>query len=565
MKSIFMTCSRGLFIALLVATSLSLTPFISSAQSETDVVRYSRSELAGSSRYKGMAGAMGAVGADFSSVRQNPAGLGLNRRYFGLSFSSDLERHSHGAEWMGKKGDDNTSHLTFSELSLVMLLPTSDDTDVSLGFGFQREYDFSRKVNISAANPGASLADYVSAMLNNIQNRTGGLISHKDLGAKNFNNPRIPWLGILAYEGGWIDSNDEAGGVYFPRYVYGDKIELPTAGEMWLEESGSKFRYDMNIGVGIGETFYFGSGLDIHSISYQGKSNYTEWFLKDDSDGKEDYLGLDGLVESKGVGMGLSVGVIYAPVPELRLGAAYHSPTWWSMERDFRATASSRYGGDRALLDEHGNVVKDLKVQSEDGLNRFSMRTPGRFAASAALILGQRAVLSADYEYIDVGTAKLSDDEVASAYQADNSAIKEDFGSEHIFRLGAEFRLTNRLSLRAGTMQGSQPVKNKRLTNFSGSQEQEVLVAGTTPHYVLPGKSSAYTLGWGYRITPEWSLDMALVWQRYESHLITFPFINDEGALLGSPAGLVEPRFTQKPITLNRDKMTISATLAYRF
>lgn len=50
------------------------------AQNEEDALRYSNVHLLGTARYMGLSGAYGAIGADFSTLSSNPAGIGLYRR-----------------------------------------------------------------------------------------------------------------------------------------------------------------------------------------------------------------------------------------------------------------------------------------------------------------------------------------------------------------------------------------------------------------------------------------------------------------------------------------------------
>jgi len=47
------------------------------AQTAYDAVRYAGDELNGTARFVGMGGAMGALGADISTIGTNPAGIGL--------------------------------------------------------------------------------------------------------------------------------------------------------------------------------------------------------------------------------------------------------------------------------------------------------------------------------------------------------------------------------------------------------------------------------------------------------------------------------------------------------
>ncbi|MCB0805347.1 MAG: hypothetical protein KDC05_06070, partial [Bacteroidales bacterium] len=47
------------------------------AQNEVDALRYSTTSVVGTARYTAMGGAFGALGADFSTLSSNPAGIGL--------------------------------------------------------------------------------------------------------------------------------------------------------------------------------------------------------------------------------------------------------------------------------------------------------------------------------------------------------------------------------------------------------------------------------------------------------------------------------------------------------
>lgn len=65
--------------AYVIGVALSVASGVPSvyAQGEADAIRYSRTELGGSARFRSMAGAFGALGGDFSAIGQNPAGLGI--------------------------------------------------------------------------------------------------------------------------------------------------------------------------------------------------------------------------------------------------------------------------------------------------------------------------------------------------------------------------------------------------------------------------------------------------------------------------------------------------------
>ncbi|MDE5609571.1 MAG: transporter, partial [Bacteroidales bacterium] len=51
------------------------------AQNDADLLRFSMTNPIGTSRFNAMGGAFGALGANFSSLSTNPAGIGLYTRH----------------------------------------------------------------------------------------------------------------------------------------------------------------------------------------------------------------------------------------------------------------------------------------------------------------------------------------------------------------------------------------------------------------------------------------------------------------------------------------------------
>jgi opacity protein-like surface antigen len=94
----------------------------------------------------------------------------------------------------------------------------------------------------------------------------------------------------------------------------------------------------------------------------------------------------------------------------------------------------------------------------------------------------------------------------------ENKFIKDDFTWGHTLRLGAEIKITPQFAVRAGYMEQTSPMR-KNLAN----NNVEVLPSGTLPHFTVTSKpASYYTVGFGYRFTPNTYMDLACVY-RYNS------------------------------------------------
>ena len=98
-----------------------------SAQTEYDALRLSQTDLTGTARYMSLGGAMGALGADASATKDNPAALGV---YRSSEMSATLNfslRKINPIEWQGKTSiQEGTSSVGFDNLSYIMAFYQGD-------------------------------------------------------------------------------------------------------------------------------------------------------------------------------------------------------------------------------------------------------------------------------------------------------------------------------------------------------------------------------------------------------------------------------------------------------
>jgi len=78
---------------------------------------------------------------------------------------------------------------------------------------------------------------------------------------------------------------------------------------------------------------------------------------------------------------------------ELRLGVAYHTPTWYALSETYNTE----------MVDNLRAYVADPDYKagstfSDHFSNEYDLKTPGKFVASVASVLGNRFIISLDYE-----------------------------------------------------------------------------------------------------------------------------------------------------------------------
>ncbi|PVZ08327.1 OmpP1/FadL family transporter [Porphyromonas loveana] len=522
------------------------------AQGEADAIRYSRTELGGSARFRSMAGAFGALGGDFSSIGQNPAGLGVFLSSE-VSATLDFSATSNQVSWQGSSEKFNKNKLLFSAISYVGTWeqPT-EDVSINFGFGAKRILDYARSFRMSGGEQKYSLADYTAA-------QTPGNANPSNF---NYGGLHSSWLTDLGYNAGWIGKL--AGGYGFEsifKYNTGNGYQLfgPSSTGFELNESGHVWNYDVGFGLNIKDTWYLGASITYSDLQFDASTAYREDFTFNNGAIK-DYLTLNNTLSTSGSGLNIGVGAIFRPTDAVRLGLSFYTPTWYWMKSYYRAKASSYYSQG---LDDNGQLLPEqyyfMSDETPESYNAFQLNSPSRFVASAAFVAGKHGLISVDYELESFGQIKLKAED-GTPY-VDNKFIAEDFGARHTIRMGGELRPTPRFSLRAGYSYSSNPIKNVKLKSFDGPAQVTIFPMGAMPHYELPGDSYTVTGGLGYRFTPQLSGDLAVVYRNDKSYYYTFGrMVSDDP----NPADVLEV-VSPVPATLNRSNLKLAMTFSYRF
>jgi long-subunit fatty acid transport protein len=91
-----------------------------------------------------------------------------------------------------------------------------------------------------------------------------------------------------------------------------------------------------------------------------------------------------------------------------------------------------------------------------------------------------------------------------------------------MLRAGLEFRFTSQFSGRLGYALAQNPYRSS-----IQSMGKTVVTSGTIPHYTLSNDATYFTGGIGFRFTPQFYGDIALVYRTQEDQLHYFPPVKD--------------------------------------
>lgn len=526
-------------------------------QGEMDAFKLSNTDLSGTARGVAMGGAFGALGGDITGVSQNPAGIGI---YRSSEVVGSLDLASVGTETntLGTKGNDSKFNFSLDNFAYISYMPLTGSVKAfNFGFSYNRLKNFGRNYHAVGNGLASSLTDYIAQYTTREDNP-----NYNDLGS--FGN-WPPWISVLGYQGGLISDNgliygDDNGRSISP--LFGPQTtreggDLQTVDRTYsVAERGHIDSYDFTMGANISDILYLGLNFSITDLRYSLNSRHTEEFERGNNfdGGGGGGFDLDNSLETSGSGFQVTIGAIYRPIDQLRIGVAYHSPTWYNLNDSYFAQVN--YEG--WYIDDNTNkgawVWDNLTANTPtNAVQDYRLRTPDRWVMSMAGILGTKVILSVDYEYSDYSKMNLgtSDGLFDRGFADQNDSISQHFRGVSTLKAGLEYRVTPQFALRAGYSWMQSPLE----TSFKAGNV-EVLPIGTVTAYTLDGDANYYSIGAGYRFTPNFSMDFAFSYKQQTNQLYTYSPMWDNGG-----AKIVDPVSSE----LKNNSYKGMVTLGYRF
>jgi long-subunit fatty acid transport protein len=473
-------------------------------QGEIDALRFSKTELSGTARGQAMGGAFGALGGDVTGIAINPAGIGVYRTSE-LNGTLSLNAINTESTWQKNspsKGDKISFNL--ENISYVGYCPIGDESlqSINFGFSYNKIKNFNRNYSAKGKNMNTSLTDYIEHETSSLKIPETALTEEPYERYPNEKN--APWLSILGYRGYLINPVENG---------YESTLEPGETVNPYLNisETGYIDKYDFTVGANFSNSFYLGMTFTCVDIDYRIDSNYGENFLRGGG------FVLDSYRQTEGSGYQFNIGAIWRPSDWLRMGIAYHSPTWYVMKDFYQGILDAD-----VPMDDTGK--RPLVEETPNGNFEYRFHTPHKWVFSAAAVLGTKAIVSMDYEITNYGAMNLKDVN-GYEFQNDNDFIRQDFRNASVLRSGIEYRFTSQFSGRLGYGWQQNPYEKNFKNNKTQAVIAGVLGTGTIPHYTIEGDVNYFTAGIGYRFTPNFYIDFALVNRIQTDELYFFPYL----------------------------------------
>jgi hypothetical protein len=394
------------------------------AQNEDDALRFSNTFGAYTNRALGMGGAYTALGADFTNFFQNPAGIAAYKKQ-NMEFGLSLLSRSASVDFNNRVNASGATGLGINTFGFTSTFGTAGSGwgPWIYGLAYGRTQSFKRQYNLESSDNQSSLLDVYTDQLNYYNPANADVTASFPFGAG------LAWETYLINPG-TVDP-----------YVHVNIDNNTFTRRQHVEERGYVRETCLGVARAFEDKLFVGASFAFRKVVFEKNSTYTESFSSNGTAVNytltEDNNTSD--VVTKGPSVQAKLGIQYAPIPYLRLGAFWHSSCKQSISDNYLAKMESSIG------------AVNYNYSSDKNVFDYGFQLPAAVGAGAALILGNFGIVSADYESRDFSKMVMFGITGGTAeFAIENAAIQENYKRVHNAKLGTEFRLGDVYRIRAG-------------------------------------------------------------------------------------------------------------------
>ena len=420
------------------------------SQVTSDALLFSDIYQPSTARSLSLGGALGAMGADLSTMNINPAGLGIYRGSE-ISISPGLQFSTINSTFVSDsllpESSISRSAFNFGGIGLVYAEEQTDDWKfVNFSISYNRIASFNKSFSFVGNSRGSRIINFVQEA-----NNSNSIPDNLD-----------PFEEQLAWKAFLID-NPSGNNTYIGSVIDSNYIKK----SQFIRQSGGINELGLTLAGNYLNKFYIGATLGIDFLKFKDKRDYSETDLSNNLDFKS--MKFNESREISGTGLNLKIGFIYRINKILRMGMAVHTPTITGLKEDYNTSLSAK-----VIWNDTLRVISDSEpLLSPTGMFKHNFTSPWFFNFSVGALLGKKdsktkGFICLDADYINYALGKFSlkatDDNANAADQEYinniNNAVDEQYQGVARVRLGGELSMGN-LRLRTGYRFQSSPFQTK--------------------------------------------------------------------------------------------------------
>ncbi|MFI3328149.1 MAG: hypothetical protein SNH79_03045 [Rikenellaceae bacterium] len=431
------------------------------------------STIFGTARAMGLGGAITSLGGDATSMIANPAGMAMSKGRE-ISFTPSFNF-----------GDGSFSMDINNLAATTSIIPKSSGSilNLNIGVGYTKVADHNYNFGYSKSGASSNVANLFSEQLN-----SNGILLDDLQGTDypdwNTLQTRL-WGAALGYKGGMSDYDN---GTWSPTWLSSSAL---TEQNLHVESRGATNDISANFSANLSNKLYLGVGVSVVTVDQSMDIMYNESYSNNNlSTSALLYSEYNQAIVISGAGANVKFGATYRPIPALRVAVAYHTPTYFSVERQYQASVGTISDTDGTTT----TIISDSPVIEDSGRQKWQFSTQSKLLTGISYTFGQRALLSFDYQRDWYGQIKMS--EMPSGVDATlYDGIDQLYQAVNTFRLGGEFRLTPQFALRGGY-------------GFSTAMVRSDVTASDLLGISTMDKMQYFTAGVGYSVTNNLAFDV---------------------------------------------------------
>ncbi len=425
---------------LLFLAAIAFFPPALLAQNSADALRYSSFDVAGTGRFVGVNGSLGAFGTEFSVLSTNPAGLAMYRSSEVVVSPSLVLVNSESLLEGAFTPADNTflpggtdnpvvsdSRTAFNLSNLGFVVQSSprnpNFATMNFGIGLNNLANFNQQFTFRGTSVGSIVERW---------EETGNSVDFDPNTGRPFDFEAGPaWDAFAIYE---LDPSDGFLHTDYELTYDNQGIGLPVSRNQTVTTRGSINELVLSLGTNYRERLMVGMTLGVPFVNYRQDKTYRE---VDDGPGPDgnvpffDELTFDESLITTGVGFNFKMGFLYRATQALRFGFAFHTPTSFNLDDEFDLDITYTFTDNQGSFTGVG--------ESEPGLFSYGLRTPWRLFGNAGFLIGKAGFISGEVEWVDYGKANFRYNEFPQDEQIVNEEIATSLQSVLNVRVGGEF------------------------------------------------------------------------------------------------------------------------------
>ena len=375
-----------LLILLSVATSF--------AQSIDDACLYSQTQYQGTAKGLGMGNALGAVGSDMTSISINPAGMGIYRSSE-FAMTVGLVDNIHKSTYYDETHSASQWRLSLPNVGYIHAKERSNYRPVrftQFGITLNRTNDYNMHTYAHGLNPNSSRIN--DTFLSQIEG-----INPDDL-------PSDAWSAWQTY---LIDDHLDDIGYYYTTNIPSKVWQSRTS-----ERKGRAEEWNLSGSLNFYDKLFLGASLNINHIKRVGTTTYEESRPQDVESAFQNW---DVAEETSSTGWGFNgkLGIIYHANRWLRIGAAFHTPAYYSFDES------------KQLITESQFTTYGFNSNTQQDNYKFNFFSPLKWVGSFAFVI-VRVYSTEPVDLLNMEAMELGESFMEWVEEQDKNGNYPDFG-----------------------------------------------------------------------------------------------------------------------------------------